>query len=77
VSIQQFRDARHERDSTKLEYLSLVGLRSKTSLAVWARIEPSLATDNSVMPFTLVVLVVAALAFGLAPLRAALSLNRV
>jgi predicted permease len=42
-------------------------------LGRWARIETSLAPDNTVLLFTLGVLVFAALAFGLAPLRMALS----
>jgi hypothetical protein len=33
VSIQQFRDARHARDSIQFANFTLVGLRSKTSLA--------------------------------------------
>ena len=43
------------------------------SLAAWAQIESSLAPDNTVLLFTLGILALAALAFGLAPLRAALS----
>jgi predicted permease len=43
------------------------------SLAAWAHIESSLAPDSEVMLFTLVILVVAALLFGLAPLRLALA----
>jgi predicted permease len=42
-------------------------------LGRWARIETSLAPDKTVLLFTLGVLVLAALVFGLAPLRAALS----
>ena len=43
------------------------------SLAAWAQIESSLAPDNTVLIFTLGILVLAALLFGLAPLRLALS----
>jgi predicted permease len=43
------------------------------TLAVWARIESSLAPDNTVLFFTLSVLVLAALLLGLAPLRIALA----
>jgi predicted permease len=43
------------------------------SLASWARIESSLAPDNSVLIVTLAILAVAALLFGLAPLRHALA----
>ncbi len=42
-------------------------------LANWARIESSLAPDRSVMLMTLGVLVLAALIFGLAPMRVALA----
>jgi predicted permease len=42
-------------------------------LANWAQIEASLAPDRTVLFFTLGVLVVAALVFGLAPLRVALA----
>jgi predicted permease len=42
-------------------------------LGRWAHIESSLAPDNTVMLFTLAVLVLAALLFGLAPLRVALA----
>jgi predicted permease len=42
-------------------------------LGRWARIETSLAPDKTVLLFTLGVLVLAALVFGLAPLRTALS----
>jgi len=42
-------------------------------LGRWAEIESSLAPDRTVMLFTLAVLVVAALLFGLAPLRTALA----
>ncbi|HEY1902249.1 MAG TPA: ABC transporter permease [Terracidiphilus sp.] len=42
-------------------------------LGRWARIESSLAPDRTVMLFTLGVLVIAALLFGLAPLRVALA----
>jgi predicted permease len=43
------------------------------ALASWAHIESSLAPDATVLGFTLAVLVLAALLFGLAPLRLALS----
>ena len=43
------------------------------ALAAWAQIESSLAPDNTVMVFTLSILVLAALLFGLAPLRVAFS----
>jgi len=43
------------------------------ALGIWAQIESSLAPDNTVLFFTLSILVLAALLFGLAPLRVALS----
>jgi len=43
------------------------------SLAVWSQIEASLAPDRAVLLFTLGILVSAALIFGLAPLRVAIS----
>jgi predicted permease len=43
------------------------------ALGAWAQIESSLAPDNTVLVFTLGILVLAALLFGLAPLRVALS----
>ncbi|HEY1966051.1 MAG TPA: ABC transporter permease [Acidobacteriaceae bacterium] len=43
------------------------------ALGAWARIESSLAPDTTVLFFTLSILVLAALVFGLAPLRIALS----
>ncbi|MGB0123483.1 MAG: ABC transporter permease [Silvibacterium sp.] len=43
------------------------------ALASWAQIESSLAPDNTVLFFTLSILALAALLFGLAPLRVALS----
>jgi len=43
------------------------------ALASWAMIESSLAPDHTVLMFTLGILVAAALLFGLAPLRVALS----
>lgn len=43
------------------------------ALAAWSRIESSLAPDATVLAFTLGILVLAALLFGLAPLRLALS----
>jgi predicted permease len=43
------------------------------ALGTWAQIESSLAPDHTVLLFTLSILVAAALLFGLAPLRVALS----
>ena len=43
------------------------------ALAAWAQIESSLAPDNTVLLFTLSILALAALLFGLAPLRIALA----
>jgi predicted permease len=43
------------------------------ALAAWAQIESSLAPDTTVLLFTLGILVAAALLFGLAPLRIAIS----
>ncbi len=43
------------------------------ALAAWAQIESSLAPDHTVLLFTLSILALAALLFGLAPLRAALA----
>jgi predicted permease len=43
------------------------------ALGAWAQIESSLAPDSTVLFFTLSILVLAALLFGLAPLRIALS----
>src|SRR5271166_284460 len=43
------------------------------ALAAWSSIESSLAPDRTVLLFTLGILVLAGLVFGLAPLRAALS----
>jgi predicted permease len=43
------------------------------ALAAWAQIESSLAPDNTVLLFTLLILALAALLFGLAPLRVALA----
>ena len=43
------------------------------ALGAWAQIESSLAPDHTVLFFTLSILVLAALLFGLAPLRVALS----
>jgi predicted permease len=47
-----------------------------SALGVWAHIESSLAPDEAVLFFTLTILAVAALLFGLAPLRAAVNSNR-
>jgi predicted permease len=46
---------------------------STRALAAWAQIESSLAPDNTVLLFTLSILALAALLFGLAPLRVALA----
>jgi predicted permease len=46
---------------------------STRALAAWAQIESSLAPDSTVLLFTLSILVAAALLFGLAPLKVALS----
>jgi len=43
------------------------------ALGTWAKIESSLAPDHTVLFFTFSILILAALLFGLAPLRAALS----
>ena len=43
------------------------------ALAAWSEIETSLQPDRSVLLFTMAVLILAAIAFGLAPLRSALS----
>jgi predicted permease len=43
------------------------------ALAAWSQLETSLQPDRSVLLFTLAVVVLAALVFGLAPLRSALS----
>ena len=43
------------------------------ALGTWAQIEASLSPDNTVLVFTLSILVLAALLFGLAPLRLALA----
>ena len=45
------------------------------ALAAWAQIESSLAPDHNVLYFTLGILTLAALLFGLAPLRVALSVG--
>jgi predicted permease len=45
------------------------------ALAAWAQIESSLAPDKTVLLFTLSILAVAAILFGLAPLRAALAVG--
>ena len=43
------------------------------SLAAWAQIESSLAPDRTVLVFTLAILAIAGLVFGMAPLRIALA----
>jgi predicted permease len=45
------------------------------ALGAWAQIESSLAPDGTVLAFTLTILALAALLFGLAPLRIALSVG--
>ena len=45
------------------------------ALSAWAQIESSLAPDRTVLFFTLSILILAALLFGLAPLRAAASVG--
>ena len=51
----------------------LFAVLATRALANWSSIESSLAPDRTVMLFTLGILVLAALTFGLAPLRTALS----
>jgi predicted permease len=51
----------------------LFAMLATKALGAWARIESSLAPDTTVLFFTLSILVLAALLFGLAPLRIALS----
>jgi predicted permease len=51
----------------------LFALTATRALASWAQIESSLAPDSTVLIFTLSVLALAAILFGLAPLRLALS----
>lgn len=51
----------------------MFAIAATKALGAWAQIESSLAPDNIVLLFTLGILVVAALLFGLAPLRLALS----
>jgi predicted permease len=51
----------------------LFAISATKALGVWAQIESSLAPDHTVLVFTLGVLILAALLFGLAPLRVALS----
>ena len=50
-----------------------LAISATRALGAWAQIESSLAPDNTVLLFTLGMLILAALLFGLAPLRAALS----
>jgi predicted permease len=45
-------------------------------LGAWAKIESSLAPDHTVLLFTLIVMTLAAVLFGLAPLRVAMNANR-
>lgn len=51
----------------------LFALSATRALGAWAEIESSLAPDSTVLLFTLGILIVAALLFGLAPMRVALS----
>jgi predicted permease len=51
----------------------LFAVSATKALGAWAQIEASLAPDNTVLFFTLCILVLAALLFGVAPLRVALS----
>src|ERR1700744_4110413 len=51
----------------------LFAVAATKALGNWARIESSLAPDSTVLLFTLSILVLAALFFGLAPLRIALA----
>jgi predicted permease len=51
----------------------LFAVYATRALAAWAQIESSLAPDRTVLLFTLAILVLAALLFGLSPLRTALS----
>ena len=51
----------------------LFATSATNSLGAWAQIESSLAPDRTVLLFTLSILVLAALLFGLAPLRVAFS----
>jgi len=51
----------------------LFAISATKALGAWAQIESSLAPDNTALFFTLSILVLAALLFGVAPLRAALS----
>jgi predicted permease len=51
----------------------LFAISATKALGAWAQIESSLAPDNTVLFFTLCILVLAALLFGVAPLRVALS----
>ncbi|HEY2471212.1 MAG TPA: ABC transporter permease [Terracidiphilus sp.] len=51
----------------------LFAIAATRSLAAWAQIESSLAPDRTVLFFALCILAVAALLFGLAPLRIALA----
>jgi predicted permease len=51
----------------------LFAVSATKALGAWAQIESSLAPDNTVLFFTLSIMVLAALLFGVAPLRVALS----
>ena len=51
----------------------LFAISATKALGAWAQIESSFAPDNTVLLFTLSILVLAALLFGVAPLRVALS----
>jgi predicted permease len=53
----------------------LFAIGATRALAAWAQIETSLAPDRMVLFFTLSILLLAALVFGLAPLRAAVAVG--
>jgi predicted permease len=53
----------------------LFAVSATKALGAWAQIESSLAPDSTVLFFTLCILVLAALLFGVAPLRVALSVG--
>jgi predicted permease len=54
----------------------MFALSATRSLGAWARIESSLAPDHRVLLFTLIILGIAAVLFGLAPLRDSLTADR-
>lgn len=53
----------------------LFALSATSALGGWAHIESSLAPDNTVLTFALILMGLAALLFGLAPLRVAMKAN--